>query len=164
MIRGRAKTQTQVFVTPEPVPFSPALGPLGIDCLCLLSCHPAPPPAPTPTTLCTVNQNCIWWEELVVEKEKSEVSLVCPLTRQAAWSRVSELRGKRKPQSLLCAHLGSCVSLLPPFHSWEVSHRIQFPLPGRGIRCQPLEGEVSEGLWTPLETTAPVSPWQEDSV
>ena len=81
------------------------------------------------------------------------------LTWQAAWSRVSELRGRRKPQSFLCAHLGSRVSLLPPFHSLEVSYRIQFPLPGRGIRCQLLGGEVSEGLWTPLETNAPVSPW-----
>lgn len=86
------------------------------------------------------------------------------LTWQAAWSRVSELRGRRKPQSLLCAHLGSRVSLLPSFHSWEVSYQIQFPLLGMGIRCQPLGGEVSEGLWTPLETTVPVSPWQEDGV
>ena len=78
MIRGRARTQTQVSVTPEPVPFSPALGPLGIDCLCLLGCDPAPPPALTPTTLYTVNRSCIWWEELAVEKEKSEASLACP--------------------------------------------------------------------------------------
>lgn len=85
-------------------------------------------------------------------------------TWQAAWSKVSERRGRRKPQSLLCARLGSHVSLLPPFHSWEVSHRTQLPLLGRGVRCQPLEGEVSEGLWTPLGTTAPVSPRQEDGV
>ena len=42
--------------------------------------------------------------------------------------------------------------------SWEVSHQVGPTLMGRRIRCQPLEGDISEDLWARVETTTQLLP------